>query len=1439
MDHHVQRAGSRRFRRCRVATRVAAFLLASIAAVSAWAAVPPSGFQDTVVFGGLTQPTAVRFAPDGRVFVAEKAGVIKVFDGIADSTPDVLADLSVNVHNYWDRGLLGLAIDPAFPVRPYVYVLYTYDFDPSTPQIPAPRWGDSCSDPPGGTRDGCVATGRLSRLLVGPSNTLIGAEQVILENNWCVQFVTHSVGDLRFDDEGALLVSAGDGANFEVDYGQWGGSASSPIPRNPCGDPPGGRGGSMSPPLAEGGALRAQDLRSSGDPVTFDGSILRIDPDSGAAWPDNPLVGGDPADDRIVAYGLRNPFRLTFRPGTDEMWVGDVGWDATEEINRIPSLHGPAQNFGWPCYEGSGRQAAYDAANLSLCESLYAAAPPATRAPYFEYPHGQPIVPGDDCGSGSSAVSGLAFYGQAGYPSTFHGALFFADYGRGCIYTMPLGANGDPDPAQTAPFVRYAGSPVDLQIGPNGDLFYADIYYGEVRRVSYAGGNTPPTAVAQASPTSGPAPLTVQFDGSASSDPDPGASLTYEWDLDGDGAFDDSTLASPSYVYAVPGSIVVRLRVQDGQGGSGTAAVVVSSGNTAPVPAIISPTPSVAWRVGDVIAFSGTGTDAEDGTIPPTSMHWDIVLHHCPGGTSQCHGHTVQQLDGSASGTFSAPDHDWSAYLEFRLRVTDSGGLSSSASVSIQPRSVLYRFTSNPPGLTLAVGGVARSTPFDRPAIVGSSLTISAPSPQPVGSDVYLWNSWTDGGAATHGVTVGETLATIGATFSTEKILVVSAHPDDDVLSASGVIQRAVQRGAPVKIAYVTNGDLAGGPAVGLAREAEAVGALSVLGVPESDLMFLGYPDGSLEALRLEYPDPTDQFTTAYGQSATYGNRGLGGTDYHTYRFGGPAAYNAHHLVQDLTDVIDSFRPTHILTLSEWDGYTDHSATYFFVSEALGAVYVLDPQYAPTLHTTIIWADPPGQTPVWPSGIDPTVEFTEVPNLDATNLLWSRRESLDVPLPMQSTDFATNPKYRAIDRHVSQGGAGLFFGRFVHKDEFFWTENALGPNQPPTPSAGADVRVGHGSFVRLDASGSRDPEGLPLGFGWRQTSGPAVILSSTSAARPTFVAPVSAQSEVLTFELVASDGTFASLPDSVSVYVDGAENVARLSSASASSESVGSGQVAAKAVDGVPTGYPVDYTREWATDGQRAGAWIRLSWWRPYCVDRVVLYDRPNLADQILAGTLQFSDASTLAVGPLDDAGIGTGYTFPPKVITSVQLTVDQVSATTENVGLAEFEAYRCVEPDFDNDDWFLSEGDCDDSDGSVHHAPGEARDLRVGRGTEGTRLVWSSQTIAAGSSTGYDVVTGTLAELRADGGFARAGCLGAEVSTNLASDPGPEPQTGQVRYYLVRARNSCGTGTFGDARMSPDPRDGLDATAGCTSLGRVPSTERRESRGLRRLDRQ
>jgi PKD repeat protein/glucose/arabinose dehydrogenase len=980
-----------------IVAAVSLVVVLGIGSARASATTLPSGFQETTVISGLTNPTAIRFSPDGRVFVAEKRGIVKVFDSITDTTPEIYVDLRTKVHSYNDRGLLGLALDPSFPTVQDIYVSYAHDAPIGGT---APVWGqpnadsDDCPTPPGPNLDGCVISGRLSRIrpaagsgtpydqavlvdtpsaywrlgeasgtsaadssggnrpgsyvdtpsfgqpgaLAGSANTSVGfdgvsehvqvpyaaglnpatftveawayvtggqgrfravvsnrdyatgnargfilyaapdntwqfwignggadwaraygpavalntwthlvgtydgttmrfyvngvlaatttstygvntarplrigaganerpadylfagrideaavysgalsatrvqqhysagtttggqtggvAETVLVED-WCQQYPTGSVGDIDFGSDGALYMLGGGGGSFT--FNDWGQGGSPP---NPCGDPPGGVGASLTPPTAEGGWLRSQDLRTSGDPVGLSGTLIRVDKNTGAGLPDNPLASSSDANARrIVSYGFRNPYRMAIRPGTRDVWIGDVGAGIAEEIDRVTDpADATVENFGWPCYEGGIRQPGYDAANLNICENLYAAGAGAVTAPFYYYEHGSRVVSTDTCAmSQGSATSGLAFApaGGGAYPTTLGGALFFADYARQCIWYMRANASGIPDPATRTVFATDAAFPVDLEFGPDGRLYYVDVGIddvggGTIRRIDYFAGNQPPIAVATASPTSGPAPLTVNFDGSGSSDPD-GTITAYAWDLDGDGQFDDSTAQKPSFTYTTGGNRIVRLRVTDNQTVQTVSApITISVGNNAPTAIVDAPASTFTWRANQSISFTGHGTDPEDGTVPASRMSWDVVLRHCITPTD-CHSHLVQTFSGVASGTFAAPDHEYPSFIELRLTVTDSGGLANTTVLRLDPKTVNLTMQSSPSGLTLVVNSQTGTTPFTYVAVEGATTTISATTPQSLGGQSYAFSSWSDGGAQTHTLT-----ATASATFT-------------------------------------------------------------------------------------------------------------------------------------------------------------------------------------------------------------------------------------------------------------------------------------------------------------------------------------------------------------------------------------------------------------------------------------------------------------------------------------------------------------------------------------------------------------------------------------------------------------------------------------------------------------------------------------------------
>jgi glucose/arabinose dehydrogenase len=750
------------------------------------AATLPTGFKDDLITDAVVNPTVVRFASDGRMFVAEKSGIIRVFNSVSDvGNPTVFADLSTEVYNYWDRGLLGMALDPNFPTNPYIYVLYTLDALPGengAPGTTIPYWNDSCPTPPGANTDGCAATARLSRL-TAQGNTMVPDSEEVLISGWCVQFPSHTIGDLVFASDGSLYVSGGDGASYiNVDYGQYGASLSGDT-RNPCGDPPGGKGGAMTPPTARGGALRSQSpLRPAGDPVILNGTILRVDPATGDAEPDNPGASSSDANARrIIAYGLRNPFRFTTR-ANGEVWVGDVGYNTWEEMNRITDPTGSVKNFGWPCYEGNAIQPGYQAAGLTMCQNLYDT-PGSVISPYYAYYHSV-ATPGQNCsistqpGTGiSSSITGMAFYNKnlGDYPAAYDEALFFADYSRACIWVMYKGTDGNPDPSTIVPFVNGIYTPIQLVIGPGGNLFIVGLLDNSIRRVQYQA----PIADARATTYNPAVNQPVTFDASHSSSPT-GKSLTYSWDLDGDGVFGDATGISTNKTFTQPGAYKVWLRVTDSDGKWSNSARITIQVGKPPVPVISTPSSSLTWKVGDTINFSGSATDPQDGTLAASKLSWTLIINHCP---STCHQHIVGTINGVSSGSFIAPDHEYPSTLELQMTATNSWNISATTSVDLNPQTVVLSFNSSPPGLEVALNSEEVTTPFTRTVIAGSMVSVSAPWPQTLNDTDYTFDSWSVPGLAQNDTFAANTSASYTANFLPCNALLVNNATDDDAPS--------------------------------------------------------------------------------------------------------------------------------------------------------------------------------------------------------------------------------------------------------------------------------------------------------------------------------------------------------------------------------------------------------------------------------------------------------------------------------------------------------------------------------------------------------------------------------------------------------------------------------------------------------------------------------
>lgn len=727
----------------------------------------PEDFTLVEVITNLDRPTAVEIAPNGDVFVTEKNGKLKVFDGLDDPTADVVVDWQSRTMATGDQGMLGLAVDPLYGNgRNYVYVHYVLDEIPG--ENDPPHWNDNC---PVSQTDGCVVTASLARIEVDPATNQMVDWIDLLTSASCFQFNGHSSNDLSFGPDGFLYALVGDGASFTVaDYGQLG--------TNPCEDPP--YPDAPTPANGQGGALRTMDLLTSvggetNDPVWYNGVVLRIDPDTGAAAPGNPLAGGAVGgDDRIIAHGMRNPFRMDVRPGTDELWISDVGWGQVEEINVVADVDdATVENFGWPCYEGPTLHPVYS--QYGFCQTIVndpGSLDLTTDLTQARYPYTHQDTVGD-CGPGGSAATAVAFGRPGQYPEKYHDALFFNDYARGCLWAMLADANGVPDPTTIDTLVTDAII-VDLEVTPNGDLLVVEVGdftngSGRIRRLDFLGGNLAPSASITANTLTGTENVTLfEFSGAGSTDPE-GEALTYEWDLDGDDVF-DAAGETASIVYTDPGSYTVTLRVTDPGGASDETTVIANVSNTPPQATIDSPAAATTWRVGDEISFSGTATDAEDGALAPDTpgaeWQWTLILHHCP--DVGCHTHIEGSWSGVSSGTFATPDHEYPSYLELRLVVTDSVGATDTASVELQPITSIITLDTDPTGLEVAggIGAGSQVAPFDIEAIEGGDVSVVAPSPQTLGSTPYAFESWSDGGARSHDIVVPSGDLTLTASFT-------------------------------------------------------------------------------------------------------------------------------------------------------------------------------------------------------------------------------------------------------------------------------------------------------------------------------------------------------------------------------------------------------------------------------------------------------------------------------------------------------------------------------------------------------------------------------------------------------------------------------------------------------------------------------------------------
>jgi hypothetical protein len=362
------------------------------ALATATVAHPPDGFADRALPVQFNEAVGLCFDPTGRMYVWEKSGRVWTVDDIGPGgtggarSEQPLIDLSEEVGNWGDHGLLGFALDPNFLFNGYIYLLYVVDYHHL-------RWYGSPQYSPDQNEYWHDTIGRLVRYTARASDgfrTVDPASRLVyigdtMQDGFPVCHASHSAGSLAFGEDGTLLVSFGDGATYgNVDVG-------GPVDgwNSTC------LADSIIRPEDEDvGALRSQLLSS------LSGKVLRIDVGTGGGAPSNPFF--DPAYpystvSKVWAWGLRNPYRFTLRPKTGSpdpaaadpgtIYLGDVGWTRWEELNVAPA---GGVNFGWPLFEGlephEGYMAAAVAVENATAPNPLHDDPKACPSPYFAFP---------------------------------------------------------------------------------------------------------------------------------------------------------------------------------------------------------------------------------------------------------------------------------------------------------------------------------------------------------------------------------------------------------------------------------------------------------------------------------------------------------------------------------------------------------------------------------------------------------------------------------------------------------------------------------------------------------------------------------------------------------------------------------------------------------------------------------------------------------------------------------------------------------------------------------------------------------------------------------------------------------------------------------------------------------------------------------------------
>ncbi|MEH1028226.1 ThuA domain-containing protein [Micromonospora profundi] len=660
-------------------------------------------FEKRTLDDNTVDPMAMAVAPDGRVIYVQRGGQVKIFKPSTNST--VTAG-TLSVYTGGEDGLTGMALDPNFASNGYVYLYHS----------PA----SSSTD-----------VNRVSRYTLTGDTLNLSSEARIIDipayRDRTFPEPGHTGGYIEFGPDGNLYIGTGDDTPPNLDP-NWQGYA----------------------PLDwRSGKSNLDAARSAGNTNDLRGKLLRIRPQASGGYtiPTGNLYAQGTAQTKpeIYAMGFRNPFRFSIDAATGWVYLADYGPDRNPPTtNRGPEglvelnvIKAPG-NYGWPFCHGDNQPYAPFNPDTGVVGAKFNCSAPVNNspnntgltslrpvvAPNLWYGYGtSPTFP--ELGSGGSAPMGGPVYrydaanpSATKFPPYYDGVHFFYEWSRS--YIKEVHFDSATAVTRTNPFLPTArfNKPMDMEFGKDGSLYLLEwgTNFGGgnsdsgLYRIDYIQGGRSPIAKATGTPTSGSAPLTVQFSSAGTADPDPGNTLSYQWTF-GDGT--TSTAANPSKVYTSNGNYTAQLKVTDNTGKTGFANVQITVGNSAPVVTITTPPNGGMLTFGDKVPYQITVTDPDGGTVDCSKVVLNPALGH------DDHAHETTEYPG-CSGTISTDllgGHPDGANLFYVLnaRYTDNGGaggaapLTGTAQVILQPKHKQAEYYSSQSGVRVVEQSAAES----------------------------------------------------------------------------------------------------------------------------------------------------------------------------------------------------------------------------------------------------------------------------------------------------------------------------------------------------------------------------------------------------------------------------------------------------------------------------------------------------------------------------------------------------------------------------------------------------------------------------------------------------------------------------------------------------------------------------------------------------------